>query len=136
MKEMLRESMIEAYVTTESLRRKYKKVFAVVLTVSIILSMALMVLAAPEDTIEAGIREGSSRIYSILCTVMLPVAGVILAWNIFKALVYGEKGMEQAKKTIFMLVIVMAGVWLTPYIVYTVNSWFSESGDPGVFTTQ
>lgn len=93
------------------------------------------VMAAPGgiSNIEGGIKAGTQQIYSIMTGVIIPIAVVFFAWAAFKALFGGEKGMEQAKKTILTIVIVLALVWLAPLLITEISGWFSSTGDQGVF---
>ena len=55
---------------------------------------------------------------------MVPIAAICFAWNAFKVLFGGERGMEQAKKNILIIVIVLALVFLAPPIIKEVGGWF------------
>ena len=55
---------------------------------------------------------------------LVPIAAICFAWNAFKVLFGGERGMEQAKKNILIIVIVLALVFLAPPIIKEVGGWF------------
>lgn len=88
---------------------------------------------APTDAIEDGVKTGLSQLYSIMTKLVVPVAVVVLAWCAFKVFAGGQKGMEEAKKTALITIIVIAIVYLAPLIVQQVASWFESSMDTSVF---
>lgn len=92
-------------------------------------TMMTVTLAATAGDIEGGIKAGTQQLYNIMTAVVLPIAAVFFAWNAFKALFGGERGMEQAKKNMLTIVIVLALVYLAPVVVTQVGGWFSPSSN-------
>lgn len=92
-------------------------------------TMMTVTLAATARDIEGGIKAGTQQLYNIMTAVVLPIAAVFFAWNAFKALFGGERGMEQAKKNMLTIVIVLALVYLAPVVVTQVGGWFSPSSN-------
>ena len=82
---------------------------------------------AATGNIENGIKTGSQQLYNIMTAVILPVGAVFFAWNAFRALFGGERGMEQAKKNMLTVVVVLALVYLAPLVVTQIGGWFSPS---------
>ena len=83
--------------------------------------------AAATGNIENGIKTGSQQLYNIMTAVILPVGAVFFAWNAFRALFGGERGMEQAKKNMLTVVVVLALVYLAPLVVTQIGGWFTPS---------
>ena len=96
---------------------------AVVLTAVFTLSCAF----ASGNAIQNGIKSGAQQLYSVMTAVILPIGAICFAWNAFKALFGGERGMEQAKKNMLTIVIVLALVYLAPVIITQIGGWFSPS---------
>ena len=104
--------------------------FIGILLIAAILTMSLAFAAGGTTTtgnIENGIKTGSKQLYNIMTAVILPVGAVFFAWNAFRALFGGERGMEQAKKNMLTVVVVLALVYLAPLIVTQIGGWFSSS---------
>lgn len=128
------ETAVDAQICMQStkMQRVVRNVGMIAMVFMLLLST---VLAAPGGiaNIEGGIKAGTRQIYSIMTAVIVPIAVVFFVWAAFKMLFGGERGMEQAKKSIFTIVFVLALVWLAPLLVTEVSSWFSSTGDQGVF---
>lgn len=115
---------------------KFQRLVHIAGTTLIILMLVMSVaFAAPttSDAIQNGIKDGTSQLYSIMTAVVIPIAAVFFAWNAFKALFGGERGMEQAKKNMLTIVVVLALVYLAPVIIQQVSGWFSSTSDGGIF---
>lgn len=128
------ETAVDAQLCMQStkMQRVVRKVGAAAMVFMLLLSA---VSAAPNGiaNIEGGIKAGTQQIYSIMTAVIVPIAVVFFVWAAYKMLFGGEKGVEQAKKSIFTIVVVLALVWLAPLLVTEVSGWFSGTGDQGVF---
>ena len=94
-----------------------------------VMMMTVTLAAESAGNIEGGIKAGTQQLYNIMTAVVLPIAAVFFAWNAFKALFGGERGMEQAKKNMLTIVIVLALVYLAPVVVTQVGGWFSPSSN-------
>lgn len=108
------------------------------MVVGLVLAMGLLFpdfafAANPGDAIQKGVKQGSGAIWRIMTAVVVPVAAVLFAWNVFRAIFGGERGMESAKRNIFTIIIVIALVLLAPVIVQQIGGWFGKGSDGGVF---
>ena len=117
---------------------KFQKAF-VALGVIMIVALALAMFPAATnpstgDAIQNGIKDGASSLWNIMTAIVLPIGAVAFAWNAFKMFFGGQKGMEEAKRNMLIIVVVVALVWLAPTVIQQVNGWFSSTGDGGVFT--
>lgn len=116
---------------------KFQKAF-VALGVIMIVAMALAMFPAAANpstgaAIQDGIKNGTGQLWNIMTAIVLPIGAVAFAWNAFKMLFGGQKGMEEAKRNMLIIVVVVALVWLAPTIIQQVNSWFNTTGNGGVF---
>lgn len=111
--------------------QRFVRITGVVLIVAMMMMSFAFAAGTASSQIEAGIKGGTKQLYSIMTAVIIPVAAVFFAWNAFKALFGGEKGMEQAKKNMLTIVLVLALVWLAPLIVSEVSSWFDKTTGAG-----
>ena len=107
-----------------------------IISALVIMTIFLLTMAFADDpatgaatNIEGGIKTGSHQLYNIMTAVVLPISAVFFAWNAFKALFGGEKGMEQAKKNMLIIVVVLALVYLAPMVVTQIGNWFSPSSN-------
>ncbi len=126
--EKVNESVIKAQtqVSTSLIKRGVR-----IFSFAAILTLMFVSVAFADNTSEAiqdGITDGSKQLYNIMTAVVLPIAAVFFAWNAFKALFGGERGMESAKKNMLTIVIVIALVYLAPLVITQISSWFSSSG--------
>jgi hypothetical protein len=71
----------------------------------------------PEGAIEEGIGAVSEKAYNIIKVATLAVAVVFFAYNAFKAILGGEKGMENAKRNMYYIGVAVVIVFLAPMIV-------------------
>ena len=69
-----------------------------------------------------------------MTAIVLPIGAVAFAWNAFKMLFGGQKGMEEAKRNMLIIVVVVALVWLAPIVIEQVNGWFKDTEVGGVFS--
>lgn len=106
-------------------KRSWGRMFFVLCTAVMATAALLLVAsAAPASTITAGITDGAQQLFNLMESVVVPIAAICFAWNAFKVLFGGERGMEQAKKNILIIVIVLALVFLAPPIIKEVGGWF------------
>lgn len=111
--------------------KKFMYAFGTVMIM--IMMMAICAFAAGAgESIQNGINTGALQIWNILKAVVGPIGGALFAWNGVKALFGGEKGMEQAKKNMLIIVIVMVIVFGAGVIISQVQGWFKDTG-AGVF---
>lgn len=82
-----------------------------------------------EQEIVTGVSSGMYKLYTLFQALLAPIAVVLVVWNVFKALFFGEKGMEGAKKGIIIILGIVAVVYLAPLIVATVQGWFSNASN-------
>lgn len=129
------DAMMTATVETQTKMQTPKMQKLVRIGSMVALAFCMMLscaFAAPTtgtaDAIQNGVNDGAKQLYGVMTAILLPVAAVVFAWAAFKVLFGGEKGMEQAKKTILTIVIVLALVYLAPLIINQVGGWFSSSG--------
>jgi uncharacterized membrane protein YjjP (DUF1212 family) len=110
---------------------KFQKWLCIFAAAAIALMLCLTVVygADTSTAIESGIKGGMSSIYNLIKSIVTPIACVCLAWNVFKALFGGQRGMEEAKKNILTIIIVIALVMLAPVVIEAVAAWFpSQAG--------
>lgn len=119
--------------------QRWNRVIALIFLAA--LMVTLMVVPAfatgsvgAEQQIVNGVSSGMYKLYSLFQALLAPIAVVLVVWNVFKALFFGEKGMEGAKKGIIIILAIVAVVYLAPLIVSTVSGWFS--GASGSTTNQ
>ena len=115
---------------------RFRRIFSIMAVVALVAVMTMSMAFAndPSIAIQQGITKGTEQMYDLLTAIVLPIATVCFAWNAFKAVFGGEKGMEQAKKNLFTIVLVLALVWLAPVAIEQVSGWFEEaSAGSGVF---
>ena len=101
------------------------------LTVMAALMVTMMIVPAfatsTEQQIVSGVSDGMYKLYSLFQALLAPIAVVLVVWNVFKALFFGEKGMEGTKKSIIIILGIVAVVYLAPLIVSTVSGWFDNA---------
>lgn len=121
---------------TGSLTQKQKRVIILLCFAAVVLFLLTMPAFASNTTttIETEIKNGTQSIYDLFKAILAPIAVIMVAWNVYKALFLGDRGMESAKKGVLIVLCVVAVVYLAPVIVTTVSGWFSSIGDQGVFT--
>ena len=120
--------------------RRLMQILCMVMAMMIVFSMLSVCAFATDgtsdagDAIEKGIKNGTEKIYNIIKAVVTPIAVVILALNVVKMLMGSEREIQSAKHMALICIIAIAVVWLAPAIISQVASWFSSSGDAGVFS--
>lgn len=105
--------------------------FGVIMIVALVLAM-FPAATGTTDAIQNGIKDGSKELWKVLTAIVLPIGAVAFAWNAFKMLFGGQKGMEEAKRNMLIIVVVVALVWLAPIVIQQVNSWFSGNENNGL----
>lgn len=84
-------------------------------------------------TITNEVKKGAKEIYDIFKGILAPIAVVMIVWSVIKALFFGDKGMETAKRSMLIILGCVILVYLAPLMVTTVAEWFSDIGTRGVF---
>lgn len=105
-------------------------VLCVVIAAALAFAMVLMVgdaAGTASSSITAGVKSGTQQLFDIIKAVVAPIAAVCFAWNALKALFGGERGMEQAKHNVLIIILVLAMVFLAPVVINEVAGWFSGS---------
>lgn len=114
---------------TEWRTNRIMRIICIFCTVAMMVALCLCTaFADPETTtssISSGITGGAEQLFNIMEAVVVPIAAVCFAWNAFKVFFGGERGMEQAKRNILIIVIVLALVFLAPLIIKEVSKWFN-----------
>ena len=118
---------------------KFQKAFVAFGVIMIVaMALAMFPLAGGTDTtgtaIQNGIKNGTHQLWNIMTAIVLPIGAVAFAWNAFKMLFGGQKGMEEAKRNMLIIVVVVALVWLAPIVIEQVNGWFKDTEVGGVFS--
>ncbi len=112
--------------------RRISLILALAFLLSVALSMSVVFATGAEegssgtstDSVTTGIFSGLQNVYSIINTIALPIAGLMLAFCAFKIWMGGERGMETAKRVGVYTLIALALVYLAPVIVKAVGGWF------------
>lgn len=108
--------------------------FGVIMIVALVLAMfPAATTPSTGDAIQNGIKDGTNSLWNIMTAIVLPIGAVAFAWNAFKMFFGGQRGMEEAKRNMLIIVVVVALVWLAPTVIQQVNNWFSGTGDGGIF---
>lgn len=84
-------------------------------------------------TIEQGVKTGMGKVYGIITAIAVPIAAVCLGFGAFQFFFGGERGVEKAKKICLYTLGGVALVYLAPVVVSEIASWFSSTGDAGIF---
>lgn len=132
--------MVQALTSDRFTVLRRMLLFAVI-ALAIYFIMPDLALAASKGSgaggaIEKGVEDGAGAIWKVLTAVVLPIAAVLFAWNVFRAIFGGERGMESAKRNIFIIVVVIALVFLAPIIIDQVGGWFKGSATGFKFTNK
>lgn len=98
---------------------------AIALFVLTAMSLDSISFADSSAQIIDSVTKGMGDIYKIIIGIVLPVGAIVFAWNLFKAFFGGERGMEQAKRNILIIIIVIMCVLTAPVIINAVGGWFS-----------
>lgn len=117
----------QAAIDFETQKKRIFRIIAVLFTVLMVALMLLSTAYADGTTtsIKQGIQQGAKSLFDIIESVTVPIAAVCFAWNGFKVFFGGERGMEQAKKNMLIIIIVLALVLLGPLIVKEASKWFN-----------
>lgn len=95
------------------------------MAVAMVVAMVAAIMVCPfAATITDGIDKGMKSIYELICSVTMPIATVVFAWNGIKMFVGGQRNMEQAKMNLLICCLVIGLIWFAPTIINTVGSWF------------
>lgn len=111
-------------------QRRKRMVALMLMTVLIVAMMVIPSYATSggtEQQIVKGVSDGMYKLYALFQALLAPIAVVLVVWNVFKALFFGERGMEGAKKSIIIILGIVAIVYLAPLIVTTVGGWFKNA---------
>lgn len=134
----MQEKLTELCVKQQIFVQEHKKELFFFFSVAILIFAFLLPNTAfatgTDNVIQKGVNEGASRIWKIIATIVVPIGGCLLAWNVFTAIFGGERGMEAAKKNILIIVLVLILVFLAPQIVNMIAGWFSGSAKWQEFT--
>lgn len=80
--------------------------------------------AGTSDAITAGVTGGLKNVYGILEKLIVGVATVFLALNLFKLFWGSQRDMDACKKYIIVCIVVIMVVLLAPTLVSEVAGWF------------
>lgn len=72
---------------------------------------------APVEAIEKGIGQVSQKAYNIIKVATISIATLFFAYNAFKAILGGEKGMENAKRNMYYIIVAVIIVFLAPMAI-------------------
>lgn len=128
------------------LRRGFAIVLMLILTTMLLTTFAFAVdgedasqatqasdSSAAAATIEQGVKTGMGKVYGIITAIVVPIAAVCLGVGAFQFFFGGERGVEKAKKICLYTLGGVALVYLAPVVVSEIASWFSSTGDAGIF---
>ena len=142
---MLRDSLsflkgactyMEKYLTlpAETGNKKWVRIATCVFIVALmVVLMTVTAFADPSDAIVTGVKTGTKAIYTIITAIVAPIAAIVLSATALKALIGDARDIEAMKKKVFLIVIVVAVIWLAPLIIEQVGGWFSSSNTGSVF---
>ena len=119
---------MEKYLTlpAETGNKKWVRIATCVFIVALmVVLMTVTAFADPSDAIVTGVKTGTKAIYTIITAIVAPIA--------LKALIGDARDIEAMKKKVFLIVIVVAVIWLAPLIIEQVGGWFSSSNTGSVF---
>lgn len=126
----------------EVANRKWVRIAVCILVVMAMVALMTITCFATEgdaasgtqDAIVSGVKTGTKAIYNIITAIVAPIAAIVLSAVALKALVGDARDIEGMKKKIFLIVIVVAVIWLAPLIIDQVGGWFSgNSSNSSVF---
>lgn len=114
--------------------KKWVRIATTVLIVALMMVlMTVTAFADPSDAIVNGVKTGTKAIYTIITAIVAPLAAIVLSATALKALIGDARDIEAMKKKVFLIVIVVAVIWLAPLIIEQVGGWFSSSNTGSVF---
>ena len=127
---------MEKYLTlpAETGNKKWVRIATCVFIVALmVVLMTVTAFADPYDAIVTGVKTGTKAIYTIITAIVAPIAAIVLSATALKALIGDARDIEAMKKKVFLIVIVVAVIWLAPLIIEQVGGWFSSSNTGSVF---
>ena len=127
---------MEKYLTlpAETGNKKWVRIATCVVIVALmVVLMTVTAFADPSDAIVTGVTTGTKAIYTIITAIVAPIAAIVLSATALKALIGDARDIEAMKKKVFLIVIVVAVIWLAPLIIEQVGGWFSSSNTGSVF---
>ena len=127
---------MEKYLTlpAETGNKKWVRIATCVFIVALMMVlMTVTAFADPSDAIVTGVKTGTKAIYTIITAIVAPIAAIVLSATALKALIGDARDIEAMKKKVFLIVIVVAVIWLAPLIIEQVGGWFSSSNTGSVF---
>lgn len=77
--------------------------------------------------LENAVSDGTETLYNVLLAIILPFAATLMGWAGVKVLFGGEKGLEDAKKTMLRVVIAIMAVYLIPTVIVGMRNMFFAS---------
>ena len=116
--------------------KKWVRIATTVLLVALMVMMTITCFAtggSTSDAIVNGVKTGTKAIYTIITAIVAPLAAIVLSATALKALIGDARDIEAMKKKVFLIVIVVAVIWLAPLIIEQVGGWFSSSNTGSVF---
>lgn len=127
---------MEKYLTlpAETGNKKWVRIATCVFIVALmVVLMTVTAFADTSDAIVTGVKTGTKAIYTIITAIVAPIAAIVLSATALKALIGDARDIEAMKKKVFLIVIVVAVIWLAPLIIEQVGGWFSSSNTGSVF---
>ena len=79
-------------------------------TLAMMLICSAMFASAGVEAIQEGVQKGAGQLYNIATVIVLPLAVISFAYSGIKAFFGGEKGLEQAKKTMISSIIILGQI--------------------------
>lgn len=106
---------------------KFQKAFmAFGIMMVVAFALAMFPSADTIDSIQGGINTGMEQAWDLMKAIATPIAAVAFAWNGFKMLFGGQRGMEEAKRNMLIIVAVIGIIYIAPIIITTVQGWFKD----------
>ena len=106
---------MEKYLTlpAETGNKKWVRIATCVFIVALmVVLMTVTAFADPSDAIVTGVKTGTKAIYTIITAIVAPIAAIVLSATALKALIGDARDIEAMKKKVFLIVIVVAVIWL------------------------
>lgn len=117
--------------------KKWVRIATTVLIVALMMVMMTITCFATggstSDAVVNGVKTGTKAIYTIITAIVAPLAAIVLSATALKALIGDARDIEAMKKKVFLIVIVVAVIWLAPLIIEQVGGWFSSNNTGSVF---
>lgn len=111
-------------------RKNIQRLMALAMILGLMAALAVCPFAS---SIEEGISKGMESLYKLICSITMPIATVVFAWNGIKMFLGGQRNMEQAKMNLLICCVVIGLIWFAPTIINTVGGWFT-GGSSWTFT--